>query len=131
MARRVGYTALVLFIAAASLYLATRAAIPDRLPGVALGSEEVLVAERAASVFAILFLGVLILVRAIQGELPEELSGRGVKYAARDAVDELRDRAAAQFEAYDNSLQELEAAQQDLDARLTAVEDGETGPDTG
>jgi hypothetical protein len=112
-------------MAATSVYLATRAAVPDRLPGVALGSEELLVAERAAAIFAILFLGTLVLVRAIQGELPEELSGRGVKYAASDAVDELRDRVDAQFEAYDKSLEELEAAQQDLDDRLCAIEAGE------
>jgi len=106
--RRAGYTALVLAMAATSIYLATRAGVPERLPGAALGSEELLVAERAAANFAILFVGALVLVRAVQGELPEELSGRGVKYAASDAVDELRDRVDAPFEAYDKSFEELE-----------------------
>src|SRR5918998_4281196 len=115
-------------MAAAAVYLATRAAVPDSLPGVALGSTELLIAERAASIFAILFLATLVLVRAIQGELPDELSSRGVKYAKSDAVDELRDRLDGQFEAYDKSLEELEAGQARLDERLATVERGEPGP---
>jgi len=99
--RKLGYSALVLTLLAVSVYLVTCAAVPQRLPGVALGSRELLIAERAASMFAILFVVALVLVRAVQGELPQELSGRGVKYARSDAVDELRDRLDTQFEAYD------------------------------
>lgn len=129
--RRAIYTALVLTLAATAVYLATRAAVPDPLPGVALGSTELLLIERSASIFAILFLGALVLVRAVQGELPQELSGRGVKYAKSDAVDELRDRVDAQFEAYDNSLSELEAAQRELDERLMAIEGRDPEPRSG
>lgn len=121
-----GYTLLVLAIAVVAVVLATRAPVPARLPGVALGSGEVLIAERAVSLFAILFLAVLVVVRAAQGRLPEELSGRGVKYAASDAVDELRDRIDRQFEAYDGSLEQLELGQQELDERMASLEAGES-----
>ncbi len=130
-ARKVIYPALVLALAVLAFYLATRTPESDPLPGVALGSEALLVAERTASFFAILFLGALVLVRALQGELPEELSGRGVKYARSDSVDELRDRVDAQFEAYDKSLEELEAGQGQLDERVSALESREERPDSG
>lgn len=129
--RKLGYSALVLALMTAAVYLATHAAVPQRLPGVALGSEELLIAERAASMFAILFVVALVLVRAVQGELPQELSGRGVKYARSDAVDELRDRLDAQFEAYDNSLEELEEAQAQLHGRMAALEEREPDVDSG
>ena len=129
--RRARYTALVVILAAAALCLATRASVPNTLPGAALGSPELLIAERAGAIFAILFLAALILVRAFQGELPQELSGRGVKYAKSDAVDELRDRADAQFEAYDKSVEELEAGQGELDARLAAIEGREPRSGSG
>jgi hypothetical protein len=111
--------------------LATRAPVPERLPGIALGSDELLIAERAASLFAVLFLAVLVLVRAMQGRLPEELSGRGVKYASSDAVDELRDRIDSQFEAYDRSLEELEDAQRKLDARMPEAMSGDRSAQEG
>jgi hypothetical protein len=122
--RRAGYTFLVVAIGVASYWLATRAGMPARLPGVALGSEELLVAERVAATFAILFLAALVLVRAFQGELPQELSGRGVKYANSDAVDELRDRLDVQLEAHDQSLADLEQA-------VIALETGEPRRDRG
>jgi hypothetical protein len=122
LARKLSYTGLVLALGAGSYVLATRADAPVPLPGIALGSLEVLIAERSAAIFAALFLAALVLVRAAQGELPQELSGRGVKYARSDAVDELRDRVDAQFEAYDKSLSELEGAQGELDTRIAALE---------
>jgi hypothetical protein len=78
--------ALIVLSAAAAL---SRAA-PDRLPSAALGSDVVLFVERGAAVFAVLFLALLVIYRAFRGELPSELSGRGVKYADADAVDQLR-----------------------------------------
>jgi hypothetical protein len=120
--RKATYTALVLALALVAFWLATRAGVPVPLPGAALGSEELLIAERAAAMSAILFLGAPIVIRAMQGELPQELSGRGVKYARSDAVDELRARVDAQFEAYDASLAELEDAQGALDERLPRLE---------
>jgi hypothetical protein len=129
--RKLGYSALVLALLAVAVYLATYAAVPQRLPGVALGSRELLIAERAAAMFAILFVVALVLVRAVQGELPQELSGRGVKYARSDAVDELRDRLDTQFEAYDNSLEELEEAQAQLHGRMAALEEREPDVDSG
>jgi hypothetical protein len=66
---------------------------PD-LPALALGSRELLWLER----ILVLFYGFLLLfvpiVRALQGELPIELSTRGARYAeaSDDAVEGVRDR---------------------------------------
>lgn len=129
--RRILYTILVVAILAISVILATRASAPDPLPGIALGSKELLIAERSASIFAVIFLAVLVLVRAMQGRLPEELSGRGVKYASSEAVDELRDRIDSQFEAYDRSLEALEDAQRELDERMPETVGGNRVEDEG
>jgi hypothetical protein len=95
---------------------------PDRLPGAALGSVVVLHAERALGLFAASLLVLLVVVRAFEGELPSELSGRGVKYASRDGVEALRSELT-------NTLDELRTAQEaqaeaieSLDSRLADVE---------
>jgi hypothetical protein len=87
------------------------------LPGVALGSETLLIVERAAAFFAALLFLVVVLVRAWEGALPEEVSGRGVKYASREAAEEARDAAA-------DALEELRVAQGELAERLDALERG-------
>jgi hypothetical protein len=74
----------------ASVAAAAARAAPHTLPKIALGSDIVLYVERAAAVFAVLFLALLVIYRAFLGELPSELSGRGVKYADVDAVEQLR-----------------------------------------
>jgi hypothetical protein len=67
---------------------------PHDLPALALGNRELLWVERTL----LLFYGFLLLfvpvVRALQGELPIELSTRGARYAeaSDDAVKALRDR---------------------------------------
>ena len=50
-------------------------------PSVALGSELVLAVQRVIFLFAAWLLIVVVLVRASQGLLPVEVSGRGVRYA--------------------------------------------------
>jgi hypothetical protein len=55
-----------------------------RLPGVALGSELILGVERALVLFATWMLVVTVVARALRGELPTEISGRGVRYAEAD-----------------------------------------------
>lgn len=50
-------------------------------PGVALGSELVLAVQRVIFLFAAWLLIVVVLVRALQGLLPVEVSGRGIRYA--------------------------------------------------
>ena len=90
---------------------------PGRLPGVALGSELVLAVERAMALFAAWMLVVIVVARAISGELPSEISGRGVRYAdavatkyglsdARSAIDDL----VEEIDAMRRLVFELQAA---------------------
>ena len=51
------------------------------LPGVALGSPALLVAERTVAFFAIWLLVLVVGAQAFNGRLPVEISGRGVRYA--------------------------------------------------
>jgi hypothetical protein len=51
------------------------------LPGVALGSETVLVVERVLALFAAWLLVLVVVAQAFRGRLPTEVSGRGVRYA--------------------------------------------------
>ncbi len=51
------------------------------LPGVALGSQALLVAERGVAFFAIWLLVLVVSAQALQGRLPLEISGRGLRYA--------------------------------------------------
>lgn len=92
---------------------------PDRLPGVALGSAVVLFVERVLAVFAALLFILLVFERAwAREQLPEEISGRGVKYASAETAEELRRRVE------ELSGQLLEALEQ-LDDRVSALEDDE------
>ncbi len=90
---------------------------PGSLPGVALGSLLLLHAERTAAFFAALLLALVVLVRAFQGRLPSELSGRGVKYAEREGTEEIRDTTAT-------ALEGLEVAHRELEARVEVLEEG-------
>ncbi len=80
----------------------------EPLPSVAMNSGLLLVAERSAALFAVLFLVALVVIRAVQGELPQELSGRGVKYASSDAVDQLRSQVRSTLGHTDARIQRLE-----------------------
>ena len=51
------------------------------MPGVALGSLALLMAERTVALFAIWLLIVVVVIRAFRDQLPVEISGRGVRYA--------------------------------------------------
>jgi hypothetical protein len=51
------------------------------LPSIALGSKALLVAERSVAFFAIWMLVLVVSVQALEGRLPIEISGRGVRYA--------------------------------------------------
>ena len=51
------------------------------LPGVALGSETVLIVERVLALFAAWLLVLVVIAQASRGRLPIEISGRGVRYA--------------------------------------------------
>jgi len=54
------------------------------LPSIALGSQALLVAERSVAFFAIWMLVLVVSVQALEGRLPIEISGRGVRYAGGD-----------------------------------------------
>lgn len=56
------------------------------MPGVALGSELILAVERAMTLFAAWMLVIVAVARAVVGELPSEISGRGVRYADADTT---------------------------------------------
>jgi hypothetical protein len=54
---------------------------PAELPGIALGSDALLLAERTVALFAIWMLIAVVLIRAFNNQIPVEISGRGVRYA--------------------------------------------------
>ena len=120
--RRLGYT--VAAMLAASLAASVVVGSPDPLPAAAMGSDVVLHAERTAAVFVLLFLALLVLVRAFQGRLPEELSGRGLKYAERDAVDGVRSELLSSMKEIQAAQAATTAAIADLRERVEAIERG-------
>jgi hypothetical protein len=97
-------------IAVAAIALGIALPAPDDLPSLALGSREVLWLERTL----VLFYGFLLLfvpiLRALQGELPIELSARGARYAeASDtALEELKSRIDENEEILDDTILSLE-----------------------
>ncbi len=104
---------LVVFLAA-SIVLSVAAGSPDPLPGAALGSTAMLFAERAVAIFVALFLGLLVIYRGFLGELPDERSGRGVKYAERDAVDQLRSELSDAIEQLRENQETLRDAVEEI-----------------
>jgi hypothetical protein len=58
----------------------------NSMPGVALGSVALLVAERTVALFAVWMLVVVVVLRAFRDQLPIEVSGRGVRYAEAETV---------------------------------------------
>jgi hypothetical protein len=58
----------------------------SNVPGVALGSVVLLVAERTAVLFGIWMAMVVMVVRTFRNQLPIEISGRGIRYAESDEV---------------------------------------------
>jgi len=82
--------------AVAALALGIFLPTPHKLPGPALGSREVLWAERALVFFYGFLLLLVPILRALEGVLPIELSTRGARYAeaSDDAVEELKARLA-------------------------------------
>ena len=81
----------------AALVLGIALPSPHSLPGPALGSHELLWLERTLLFFYGFLLLFLPVVRALEGELPVELSTRGARYAeaSDDAIEALADRLGA------------------------------------
>jgi hypothetical protein len=62
----------------ANLWIETPPAGP---PAIAFGSETVLVVERTVALFAAWMLALVVLAESWRGQLPLEISSRGVRYA--------------------------------------------------
>lgn len=93
----------------------------EDLPGIALEAKAILVVERIAVLFGAWLLVQVVLARALLGDLPVEISGRGIRYAdARTAQDGLVDSESAldrvdyQFRALRERVVMLEASRDDL-----------------
>lgn len=56
------------------------------LPGIALGSQPLLLVERTLTFFAAWMVLLVVVVQALRGHLPTEISGRGVRYADATAT---------------------------------------------
>jgi hypothetical protein len=78
----------------------------DALPGVALGSQTLLVAERGLAFFTIWLLVLVVVAQALKGRLPIEISSRGVRYASGD---ETQDSLAVTQQALSRLDHETEA----------------------
>lgn len=94
---------------AAGVFLIDRPAAGD-LPGIALGSEAILVVERIATLFTLWLLGLVVVARALAGELPIEISGRGVRYADVETAQESLIDSGAALDRFAKDLGELRAA---------------------
>lgn len=87
-------------------------------PGVALGSETILVIERIATLFAAWLLALVVVVRALTGELPIEISGRGLRYADAVTAQDGLVGSETVFERVDEEIKALQGA-------IAALETGE------
>lgn len=67
----------------------------DPLPAVALGSNHLLLVERAMAFFAAWMVCLVVIAEALRGRLPTELSSGGVRYADAEAVDTAKVDTAA------------------------------------
>jgi hypothetical protein len=83
--------------------------LPADLPGVALGSDLILAVERVVALFAAWMAIVIVVVRSLAGDLPNEISGHGFRYADREhtarAVSDMR-RTVRAVEADVEALRE-------------------------
>lgn len=74
------YARLLVVLLVACFLISILAGHPSQMPAVALGSSLLLYMERAIAFFAGGLLLMVILVEAWKGNLPIEISGRGLKY---------------------------------------------------
>jgi hypothetical protein len=79
----------------AALTITVTTGAPSTLPDIALNSEVLFHAERAAALLAAWVFVLVILTRAWAGELPSELSGQGIKYSGERTREATEDAVAA------------------------------------
>lgn len=80
---------------------------PQRLPGVALGSDVLLHVERAAAIFAIVVAIASVLREAARGRLPTQLTTAGLAYEADLAAAEAAERLQRQLDELHGQVQTL------------------------
>jgi len=102
--------------------------VPRELPGVALGSTELLRVERSLAFFYAFLLVLVPLARGLQGQLPIELSTRGARWqestaASEGAISALDSRVDASSHELDRVNSELLA----LGERLARLEESDGG----
>jgi len=92
------------------------------LPGIALESGAILVIERIAVLFAVWLLALVVAARALAGELPIEISGRGLRYADADTAEKgLLDSEGA-FKGLYGEIEELREAVAAIEKRRNAAD---------
>lgn len=64
-------------------------------------------AERVVVLFGTWLVGVVIVVRALAGDLPTEISGRGVKYAEAEATRDAATASRSALKEFDDELNGL------------------------
>jgi hypothetical protein len=104
-------------IAAAAIGVALP--VPGSLPDVALGNRELLWLERTPLFFYGFLLLFVPLLRALEGELPIELSARGARYAesSNAALEELKTRVDDNEEILNDTFRSVEAIRTRLDSQ--------------
>jgi hypothetical protein len=107
---------------AAGVFLIDRPAVGD-LPGIALGSEAILVVERIVMLFGTWLLTVVVLVRALAGDLPVEISGRGVRSAEVATAQQGLLGSEHAFERVDRELEALHEAMSVIDGKYDELVD--------
>lgn len=124
---------MVIFGLAASLALAAMVGpLEERpLPGVALGSPALLLAERTVAFFAIWLIVLVVCSQALEGRLPTEISGRGVRYADAEktqgtvgGIHEILRSLDDEYKDLRHELAELEGNLKRQSAMLQAVSHG-------
>lgn len=96
---------------------------PSTMPGVALGSTMLLHVERAVTLLAAVLLIAVILDQAWDGELPSEISGKGVKYEKlRQNSEALSGITAKSLKGLHKAVAEERAQREELEEKVTALE---------
>jgi hypothetical protein len=85
------------------------------LPGIALGSEPLLLVERAVAFFAAWMVFVVVVAQALKGHLPTEISGRGVRYAEAETAGETRANTEEVVRRHDSEIKRLHRVLMKLD----------------
>lgn len=94
MSEQTGKGIVVAVVLVVAIYASTRAAVPDPLPGVALGWTALFHVERAGAMLGAIGVVALIAWRALSGEFPVKFGN--VEYAVEEAAAEAEAISASQ-----------------------------------